>query len=126
MVHARCQIALMSEEYCLQTTIFSSPWLKPGDSKNGGIVDGEKARNLRAHPSPWHGPLGSNPMDAARNYSEGGSKSREKRMTRKCLFKRPEQVPTLFTQGREVTADATEDGNPLVGAKAARDFLLHG
>ena len=46
-------------------------------------------------------------------------------MPRKCLFKRREQVPTLFTQGREVTADATEDGNPLVGAKAARDFLLH-
>jgi hypothetical protein len=39
MVHALCQIVLMSEEYCLRTAMFSSPWLKPGDSKNGGIVD---------------------------------------------------------------------------------------
>lgn len=40
MVHAVCQNVLMSEEYCLRTVIFSSPWLKPGDSENGGIVEG--------------------------------------------------------------------------------------
>src|SRR5437867_9717631 len=60
-----------------------------------------------------------------RNYSEGGSKSREKRMTGQGLLECQQDLQALLAQRREITADAAKDRHPLFGTEAARDLLLN-
>jgi hypothetical protein len=46
-------------------------------------------------------------------------------MTQERLLEGRKQVFTLFAQSREGAANATKDGDSLICAKTAGDFLLH-
>ncbi len=46
-------------------------------------------------------------------------------MTRERVFESREQVSSLFTQGRKITANTAKDSDSGVGAKTSGDFLLH-
>ena len=46
-------------------------------------------------------------------------------MTKKGLLQGREQIASLFVQRRQIATDATKDLGSGLGAKAARDLLLH-
>lgn len=46
-------------------------------------------------------------------------------MTQQGVLESHQQRLALFAQSRQVTADATKDGDTMLGAKTARDLLLH-
>jgi hypothetical protein len=55
-----------------------------------------------------------------------GSESRENGMTQKGLLQSSQEIPALFAQGGQITANATKVRDSVVSAKTAGDLLLDG